>query len=353
MSPASPQTAAVLRKVVGEMDKRVVEVIVGGKEEGESATSNSWGRGTFPRLSLHTCPRSADALAALLAVVFTGSTRVGKEVAVACARTLTPCTLEVRRPPQAAPRRAFLNNSGFSFTQLGGKNPAIIDESADLHIAAKRTLVYKAMNCSQVRSSSRHVGRVSTDDPSPSKQTCTTTDYTLVPPALQEPYIDHCLSLLKAWFPDGELASSSYGTLSRSRIEHLVKLLDETKGTVLRRGVVDLERGKMGISIVADVREGDVLMKEEIFGPILVVVPSEVRPFASYASSLRWLTAAITFTSIGCPCQRQPYQQERESTRHLALLEEQGSHRLRCVFLARVSDASADVLTRVLPFSSP
>lgn len=66
MSPASPQTAAVLRKVVGEMDKRVVEIIVGGKEEGERATSKSWGRGTLPRVSLRTRPRFADALLPLL-----------------------------------------------------------------------------------------------------------------------------------------------------------------------------------------------------------------------------------------------------------------------------------------------
>lgn len=283
------------------MDKRVVEVIVGGKDEGECATSNSWGRGTFP---VFLCAHVQDPpTPSPLCLQSSSRDRLGWERrlrSLAQGRSLLARSRFVvhLKPP---PEELFLNNSGFSFTQLGGKNPAIIDESADLHIAAKRTLVYKAMNCSQVRPSPRHVGRVSTDDPSPSKQTCTTTDYTLVPPALQGPYIDHCLSLLKAWFPNGELASSSYGTLSRSRIEHLTKLLDETKGTVLRRGVVDLERGKMGISIVADVREGDVLMKEEIFGPILVVVPSEVRPFTSYASPLRWLTAAVTFTSIGCP----------------------------------------------------
>jgi acyl-CoA reductase-like NAD-dependent aldehyde dehydrogenase len=108
------------------------------------------------------------------------------------------------------------------------------------------------------------------------KQTCTTSNHTLIQTALQGPYVKHCQDILASWFPEGELASDSYGILSRGRIEHLSDLLDKTRGTIVRRGAVDLERGKMGISIVTDVPDDDVLMSEEIFGPIVVILTKEV-----------------------------------------------------------------------------
>jgi acyl-CoA reductase-like NAD-dependent aldehyde dehydrogenase len=99
----------------------------------------------------------------------------------------------------------------------------------------------------------------------------------LVRSARQQAYISACLSLLSEWFPEGELASSSYGKLPTSaQIDRIERLLDTTNGTIVRRGEVDRERGKIGISIVCDVKEGDVLTEEEVFGPIVVVMPVEV-----------------------------------------------------------------------------
>lgn len=71
-------------------------------------------------------------------MLFTGSTRVGRLVGIACAKTFTPCALE-----------------------LGGKCPSIIDSDFDIQLAAKRTLIYTTMRCSQ---------------------TCVTSDYTLIHP---------------------------------------------------------------------------------------------------------------------------------------------------------------------------
>ncbi len=70
-------------------------------------------------------------------LVFTGSTRVGRIVAEAAGRNLTPVTLE-----------------------LGGKSPTIIDRSADLDLAAQRIAYAKLMNAGQ---------------------TCIAPDYALVP----------------------------------------------------------------------------------------------------------------------------------------------------------------------------
>jgi acyl-CoA reductase-like NAD-dependent aldehyde dehydrogenase len=124
-----------------------------------------------------------------------------------------------------------------------------------LRLAAKRTLTYKLMNLGQ---------------------TCTSVDYVLLPPSLQQPYIDACLALLTEWFPDptlGELVSDAK-IPTQGMIDRLERLLDGTKGRIVRRGKVDREGMKMGVSIVADVEEGDILLneKEEIFGPILVIV---------------------------------------------------------------------------------
>lgn len=108
-------------------------------------------------------------------------------------------------------------------------------------------------------------------------QTCTTCDYTLISAQNQDAYIECCLKVLGEFFPDGEMVSDSYGNVPSSSIDRLEKLMRETKGRVIRRGEIDRERRKVGISIVADVMPGDVLLQEEIFGPILVIVSPEVR----------------------------------------------------------------------------
>ena len=77
-------------------------------------------------------------------IVFTGSSDKGKLVAKAAADNLTPCILE-----------------------LGGKSPAIIDESADLDWAANRVLFSKFMNAGQ---------------------TCIATDYVLVHKKVEEKF---------------------------------------------------------------------------------------------------------------------------------------------------------------------
>ncbi|CDZ96697.1 Aldehyde dehydrogenase [Phaffia rhodozyma] len=214
-SELSPHTGKLLKNMIEEtLDQRCYRVILGEKEVSEQLLEKPWGR-----------------------VIFTGSTRVGRLVGVACAKTLTPCALE-----------------------LGGKSPVIIDETFDIELVAKRTFVYKTMNCSQ---------------------TCTTPDYILVPTALQDAYVAACEKLLASWFPAGELDSDTYGKFpTEGTIDRLERLLDQTEGTIIKRGLVNRERKRMGISIVKNVKETDALMKEEIFGPILVVVPVDSIEYA-------------------------------------------------------------------------
>lgn len=175
------------------------------------------------------------------AVLFTGSSRVGRLVSIACAKTFTPCALE-----------------------LGGKCPSLIDPAFSHSLAAKRTLVYTTMRLSQ---------------------TCVTSDYTLVMREKQQEYVDEAVRLLGVWYPEGELKSEAYGKLPRKEmVDRIERLLGETKGRVVRRGEVNRETNQIGISIVCDVEPDDVLMQEEIFGPILVVVPMDVSPSLLFLS---------------------------------------------------------------------
>ena len=51
------------------------------------------------------------------------------------------------------------------------------------------------------------------------------------------------------------------------------RLLDETKGTIVLGGQTDVEQRYIAPTVVANVGEGDVLLEDEIFGPVLAIVP--------------------------------------------------------------------------------
>jgi len=81
------------------------------------------------------------------AVLYTGSGRVGKIVAAAAAKHLTPVTLEVRISTGSPPRLLL------TILQLGGKNPTIVDPKFDLKLAARRILWGRLSNSGQVGNS--------------------------------------------------------------------------------------------------------------------------------------------------------------------------------------------------------
>lgn len=91
-------------------------------------------------------------------VMYTGNGTVGKIIATAAAKHLTPVSLEVTRT-HSSPRHAFLiQNIFFAFAvfvmqmQLGGKSPVIVDKTADLKLTARRVLWAKTVNAGQVSS---------------------------------------------------------------------------------------------------------------------------------------------------------------------------------------------------------
>ena len=168
-------------------------------------------------------------------LIFTGSTRVGRLVAEAAGRNLTPVTLE-----------------------LGGKSPAIIDRSADLGQAAERIAYGKLLNAGQ---------------------TCIAPDYALVPDAEVQNFADRLQGHMQRMYgtdPDNADYTSIISDRHYARLEGLLadaaakgaRLMQAAKpGDPARKS-----RRKFPPTIVLGATPDMAIMQEEIFGPLLPVV---------------------------------------------------------------------------------
>ncbi|KAF7425984.1 hypothetical protein PC9H_008346 [Pleurotus ostreatus] len=165
-------------------------------------------------------------------ILYTGSGRVGKIVAAAAAKHLTPVTLE-----------------------LGGKSPVVIDPNCDLETAARRILWGKVANAGQ---------------------TCVAPDYILVPRDFQDTFADALKNTYDKFYPESAKPSVS-GAYARlitpQAFTRVNALLKGTKGTVVFGGETDEATKYIQPTVVKDVQPDDTLMSEEIFGPILPIVP--------------------------------------------------------------------------------
>lgn len=165
-------------------------------------------------------------------LVFTGSTAVGRRVAEAAARNLTPVTLE-----------------------LGGKSPAIIDASADLDSAVPRLIWGKLLN---------------------SGQTCVAPDYALVPRDRVEAFVAAAEAAAEKQY--ASLAGNpDYTTIiSQRHFDRLAGLIDEAraKGAEVIELLpgTDAPRRILAPVVVTGTNDTMALMHEEIFGPILPVI---------------------------------------------------------------------------------
>lgn len=124
------------------------------------------------------------------------------------------------------------------------------------------------------------------------------------------------------------MGSSSYGRLpTTAQIDRIDRLLNTTKGRIVRRGEVDREAGKIGISIVCDVMEGDILLEEEVFGPIVVVSTVQVSFDASLLLSC--LAADSCLPAVPFPRHRVSRRLSGESTPELLRSVSTSSRRTR------------------------
>ncbi|MCM2473008.1 coniferyl aldehyde dehydrogenase [Rhizobium sp. CG5] len=166
-------------------------------------------------------------------LVFTGSTAVGRRVAAAAAQNLTPVTLE-----------------------LGGKSPAIIDASADLNRAVPRLIWGKLLN---------------------SGQTCVAPDYVLVPRDRVEAFVAAAKAAAQQQYPSLAGNGDYTSIISSRHFERLRGLIDEARaeGAAVIELLPGTDAGRRILApvLVTGAKEGTALMREEIFGPILPVIP--------------------------------------------------------------------------------
>jgi len=168
-------------------------------------------------------------------LIFTGSTRIGRLVAEAAGRNLTPVTLE-----------------------LGGKSPAIIDRSADLGQAAERIAYAKLVNAGQ---------------------TCIAPDYVLVPKSSLQDFADKVQGHMQRMFgtdPDNKDYTSIVSDRHYARLEGLVTDAAAKGARIMQAATPDdpawKSRRKFPPTIVVGVTPDMTIMQEEIFGPLLPII---------------------------------------------------------------------------------
>lgn len=165
-------------------------------------------------------------------IVFTGSPAVGRIVMRTAAENLTPVTLE-----------------------LGGKSPAVVTRSYPVRDAATRITHGKATNCGQI---------------------CVSPDYALVPRERVEAFIEGVQETFRGFYGGRTEGSHDYTALVHDRHHaRVLALLEDAKAKgarVIPCGEVGAGR-QMPLHIVTGCTADMALMKEEIFGPILPVIP--------------------------------------------------------------------------------
>lgn len=164
-------------------------------------------------------------------LLFTGSTSVGRHVMRAAAENLTPVTLE-----------------------LGGKSPAIVSADVPLAHAAERIAFGKTLNAGQ---------------------TCVAPDYVLVPKNRVEGFVEAYRDVVRRFFP--QLADNPDYTSIINPRQHarLQGYLDDAqaKGARLLPLFEQGQQRRMSHCLLLDVNDEMQVMQDEIFGPLLPIVP--------------------------------------------------------------------------------
>ena len=163
-------------------------------------------------------------------IFFTGSVSVGKIVMEAAARNLIPVTLE-----------------------LGGKSPCIVDETANIDLAAQKIAWGKFSNAGQ---------------------TCVAPDYVIVHKLVKTQLINSLKKCLERFYGVNPKESADFGRIINTRhTERIRQLIDKDK--VVIGGNFDIEARYISPTVLDHVDWGDKVMEDEIFGPVLPVLEFE------------------------------------------------------------------------------
>ncbi|XP_022894224.1 aldehyde dehydrogenase-like [Olea europaea var. sylvestris] len=209
-SEIAPATSSLLSKLIGEyMDSSAVKVVEGAVPETTALLEQKWDK-----------------------IIYTGSEKVGRIVAAAAAKHLTPVILE-----------------------LGGKCPVIVDTKTNLEVTARRLILGKWG--------------------SNSGQTCVSPDYILTTKEFAPKLVDALVRELKKFYGKEPLESLDLSRIiNSSHFNRLTKLMDDEKvsGKIVHGGQRDKTTLKIAPTILLDVSEDSLIMNEEIFGPLFPII---------------------------------------------------------------------------------
>lgn len=208
-SELTPNTSSLLSKLIREtFDVKEVIAVLGDADVAKSLLEKRWDY-----------------------IFFTGSVTVGKEVAKAAAKNLTPVTLE-----------------------LGGKNPCIIDETANLEISARRIVWGKFINAGQ---------------------TCIAPDYLLVHQKVKAKFIRLLKEEIeKAFGENPEISTDFTRIINKKNWQRLFHLIENQN--IISGGIFNEEDLYIAPTLIDEPSLESEIMKDEIFGPLL--------PILSYSS---------------------------------------------------------------------
>lgn len=204
-SELTPKTAEIITEIIQKtFHINHVEVVQGGVDVSQKLLEKRWDY-----------------------IFFTGSVAVGKVVAKAAAENLTPVTLE-----------------------LGGKNPCIIDETANLKLAAKRIVWGKFINAGQ---------------------TCIAPDYILIHKDMKVHFIEYLKNEITKTYGHNPQESPDFARIINTKNwVRLDSMIERNK--VVFGGQTDAKNLYISPTLIDEPSMESAIMQEEIFGPILPIL---------------------------------------------------------------------------------
>jgi aldehyde dehydrogenase (NAD+) len=201
----STNTSKLINKLISEnFNEKYIKVVEGGREENQNLLEQKFDY-----------------------IFFTGSVNVGKVVMEAASKHLTPVSLE-----------------------LGGKSPCIVDETANLKLAAKRIVWGKFLN---------------------SGQTCVAPDYLLVQDKVKEELISYLITYTKELFEVDDFPNPNFPKIiNKHHYQRLLGLIENENIIIGGKGYS--ETNQIEPTILDNVSWDSKVMGEEIFGPILPII---------------------------------------------------------------------------------
>ncbi len=160
-------------------------------------------------------------------VFYTGSTQVGRIIYEMAAKNLVPVTLE-----------------------LGGKSPCVVEQEVNVRVAARRIAMTKFSNAGQM---------------------CVAPDYVLVHHTVKEAFVRELKLAIDEFYGPDAKTNENYGKIiNQKQFDRLCQYLHE--GKIIHGGKTDAAQCHIEPTLLEDITENALIMREEIFGPLLPII---------------------------------------------------------------------------------